>query len=616
MNILEVEDMIKGMPDDSLFREAQQPTGQVPQFLVISEIQRRSDMRRRYQAQQERPQATVKDQIMQEGIGGMVPQQMRQDLGGAPQQPPQQPAMPQQQMGMPAQPGGMGAPAGAPMQAPVQMKEGGVVKMQNMGQVPTVSGGLITNLEAQLAGIENELASLGPYSGRFGPFGRVGVIPPESEEKYARIDQLENLRRDIQRRLGLAGRLSEMEPGSELPPARLAGSYRESPALARLRDEDLGVLAGMESRLAIDPATIAAAQPQGIASLSQDDVIEQGLQYTGPSQIAAGAPAQVRPQQSAPPAQAAPRQTAPEPLAGAGDTGLPFTTQQLITGAVQPGIDPAMMGLRNLLAAQEQRESVNYKTYKEKIEERSGTRMDEAEARVKELLGEAEKETGQLSKEARRDAMAQALIQFGAGIAGGDISSGLEKAGTTAYAITAKARDESRDRMREARKEGRSTMDSARAAADGAFNTMLGLDMKTEEGRVAAVNALQDSRNSILTAMAERAGGIESERRSMFANLARTTAAIEQAAITRLTDLAKTEGLNKRAVLDLVQDVLKDNSSLLPPDAGANEIGDLVANMATSLAFKLGIDIGELPDGNVSQESDNEFAGFSATRIK
>ena len=616
MNILEVEDMIKGMPDDSLFREAQQPTGQVPQFLVISEIQRRSDMRRRYQAQQERPQATVKDQIMQEGIGGMVPQQMRQDLGGAPQQPPQQPAMPQQQMGMPAQPGGMGAPAGAPMQAPVQMKEGGVVKMQNMGQVPTVSGGLITNLEAQLAGIENELASLGPYSGRFGPFGRVGVIPPESEEKYARIDQLENLRRDIQRRLGLAGRLSEMEPGSELPPARLAGSYRESPALARLRDEDLGVLAGMESRLAIDPATIAAAQPQGIASLSQDDVIEQGLQYTGPSQIAAGAPAQVRPQQSAPPAQAAPRQTAPEPLAGAGDTGLPFTTQQLITGAVQPGIDPAMMGLRNLLAAQEQRGSVNYGTYKEKIEERSGTRMDEAEARVKELLGEAEKETGQLSKEARRDAMAQALIQFGAGIAGGDISSGLEKAGTTAYAITAKARDESRDRMREARKEGRSTMDSARAAADGAFNTMLGLDMKTEEGRVAAVNALQDSRNSILTAMAERAGGIESERRSMFANLARTTAAIEQAAITRLTDLAKTEGLNKRAVLDLVQDVLKDNSSLLPPDAGANEIGDLVANMATSLAFKLGIDIGELPDGNVSQESDNEFAGFSATRIK
>ena len=622
MNILEVEDMIKGMPDESLFREAQQPTGQVPQFLVISEIQRRSDMRRRYQAQQERPQATVKDQIMQEGIGGMVPQQMRQDLGGAPQQPPQPPAMPQQQMGMPAQPGGMGAPAGAPMQAPVQMKEGGIVKMQNMGQVPTVSGGLITNLEAQLAGIENELASLGPYSGRFGPFGRVGVISPESEEKYARIDQLENLRRDIQRRLGLAGRLSEMEPGSELPPARLAGSFRESPALARIRDEDLGVLAGMESRLTIDPtvaaaaSTAAAAQPQGIASLSQDDVIEAGLQYTGPSQVAAGAPAQARSQQSAPPAQAAPRQTAPAPLAGAGGTGLPFTTQQLIEGAVQPGIDPAMMGLRNLLAAQEQRQSVSYDEYKKKIEARSGTRMEEAEARVKELLGEAEKETGQLSKEARRDAMAQALIQFGAGIAGGDISSGLEKAGTTAYAITAKARDEARDRMREARKEGRSTMDAARAAADGAFNTMLGLDMKTEEGRVAAANALQDSRNSILTAMAERAGGIESERRSMFANLARTTAAIEQAAITRLTDLAKTEGLNKRAVLDLVQDVLKDNSSLLPPDAGANEIGDLVANMATSLAFKLGIDIGELPDGNVSQESDNEFAGFSATRIK
>lgn len=615
MNILEVEDMIKGMPDDSLFREAQQPTGQIPQFLVISEIQRRSDMRRRFQAQQQQPQATVKDQILQQGIGAMVPQQMQQDLG------PQPPAAPQ--MGMPAQPGGMGAPAGAPMQAPmqapVQMKEGGVVKMQNMGQVPTVSGGLITNLEAQLAGIENELASLGPYSGSLGPFGRVGVTPAGSEEKYARIDQLENLRRDIQRRLGLAGRLSEMEPGSELPPARRPGSYRESPALARLREEDLGVLASMESRLAIDPTT---AQPQGIASLSQGDVIEAGLQYTGPSQIAAGAPAQARSQQSAPsaqsaaPSQAAPRQTAPAPVAGAGDTGLPFTTQQLIQGAVEPGIDPTMLGLRNLLAAQESRGFVDYEAFGKKVEAQKETRNKEAEARVKELLDEAEKETGQLSKEARRDAMAQALIQFGAGIAGGDISSGLAKAGTTAYAITAKARDEARDRMREARKEGRSTMDAARAAADGAFNTMLGLEMKTEEGRVAAANALQDSRNSILTAMVERAGGIESERRSMFANLARTTAAIEQAAIDRVTEAMKTEGLNKRAVLNLVESVLKDNSSLLPADASADQIGELVANIAASLSTKLGIDIGALPDGNGGEAGDNQLEVFSVTRVR
>ena len=52
MNILEAEDIIKGLPDQALFEEAQMPSGQVPQFLVVSEIQRRSDMRKRFQEQQ------------------------------------------------------------------------------------------------------------------------------------------------------------------------------------------------------------------------------------------------------------------------------------------------------------------------------------------------------------------------------------------------------------------------------------------------------------------------------------------------------------------------------------------------------------------------------------
>ena len=53
MNILEIEDMVKGLPDQALQREARQPTGQVPQFLVVSEIQRRGDMRQRFQKRQE-----------------------------------------------------------------------------------------------------------------------------------------------------------------------------------------------------------------------------------------------------------------------------------------------------------------------------------------------------------------------------------------------------------------------------------------------------------------------------------------------------------------------------------------------------------------------------------
>jgi len=68
MNILEMEDLVKGVPDQRLIQEAQQPSGQLPQFLVMSELQRRQDMRKRFQAQQEQPQGTVKDQILREGI--------------------------------------------------------------------------------------------------------------------------------------------------------------------------------------------------------------------------------------------------------------------------------------------------------------------------------------------------------------------------------------------------------------------------------------------------------------------------------------------------------------------------------------------------------------------
>ena len=111
MNILDAEDLIKGLPDATLTQEAQMPSGQLPQFLVISEIQRRTDMRKRFDAQQEQPQGTVADRIVQEGIMGMMPQQPM----GMPQGMPQ--AMPP--MGMAA--GGI-----------TRMANGGVTKIQSL----------------------------------------------------------------------------------------------------------------------------------------------------------------------------------------------------------------------------------------------------------------------------------------------------------------------------------------------------------------------------------------------------------------------------------------------------------------------------------------------------
>ena len=76
MNILE-EDFIKGLPDSVLMEEAQRPTGSLTQFVVVSEIKRRSDMRKEHEAQlAQGPQSTVEDQIIREGIMGSMPPQM------------------------------------------------------------------------------------------------------------------------------------------------------------------------------------------------------------------------------------------------------------------------------------------------------------------------------------------------------------------------------------------------------------------------------------------------------------------------------------------------------------------------------------------------------------
>ena len=118
MNILEIEDMIKGLPDQALQREAQMPSCQVPQFLVVSEIQRRGDMRKRFSERQ--PQGTVKDQVIQEGIAAMAPPepQMQSAMMGM-QQPMPQAMPPQMQMQQPQ------------MAPPMQMAEGRVTPFPN-----------------------------------------------------------------------------------------------------------------------------------------------------------------------------------------------------------------------------------------------------------------------------------------------------------------------------------------------------------------------------------------------------------------------------------------------------------------------------------------------------
>ena len=120
MNILEKEDLIKGLPDNVLQQQMQAPTGELPQYLLISEIQRRTDMRKSLQEQPK--QESVSEQIMMEGImANRPPMQPQMPLQMPQQMPPQMPQMPMEQ-------------------PPMGMAQGGVVRMAN-GGVPDVMTG-------------------------------------------------------------------------------------------------------------------------------------------------------------------------------------------------------------------------------------------------------------------------------------------------------------------------------------------------------------------------------------------------------------------------------------------------------------------------------------------
>ena len=61
-NMIDQQEELKRWPDDRLITEMQEPSGTAPQFLVFTEVNRRKDMRERYQedmARQDRPKMSI-----------------------------------------------------------------------------------------------------------------------------------------------------------------------------------------------------------------------------------------------------------------------------------------------------------------------------------------------------------------------------------------------------------------------------------------------------------------------------------------------------------------------------------------------------------------------------
>ena len=76
MNIIQVQDRLKGVTDDALIQYVENPTGQVPTYLALGEIGRRENMRKEYQAQPQPNQTVAEEMVAQlsmpTGIGALT----------------------------------------------------------------------------------------------------------------------------------------------------------------------------------------------------------------------------------------------------------------------------------------------------------------------------------------------------------------------------------------------------------------------------------------------------------------------------------------------------------------------------------------------------------------
>lgn len=133
-NLIDQMDILKNLPDGALAGELSQPSGAVPPYLVLSEVNRRKDMRQRFagQAAMQKPQTTV----AQDASASLAPPTpSARNMGAAAGQ------------GAPmAMPGGVGSsPAmpGAPVPAPTGIAAAGYARG---GIVGYAKGGYTGNL--------------------------------------------------------------------------------------------------------------------------------------------------------------------------------------------------------------------------------------------------------------------------------------------------------------------------------------------------------------------------------------------------------------------------------------------------------------------------------------
>ena len=133
MNILKLQDQLRSVPDNTLVGYVQNPTGQVPTYLALSELQRRKEMRNAYQA--EKPEEkTVAEELVEETEPGIVALPEAQPMMEAMQPPPE---VPMEQMAQ----GGLAELDVGDMYDERNYANGGIVAFDDGGKVQSYAYG-------------------------------------------------------------------------------------------------------------------------------------------------------------------------------------------------------------------------------------------------------------------------------------------------------------------------------------------------------------------------------------------------------------------------------------------------------------------------------------------
>ena len=127
MNIVKLQNELKNVPDQALIGYVQNPTGQVPTYLALAELQRRKDMREKYQ-QQQAPATTVADDLKQQAQPSGLAMLAKNPAQGNPTM-----------SSAPTEPGVAGLPTGD-MYQEQNFATGGIVAFGDGGHVPSFAG--------------------------------------------------------------------------------------------------------------------------------------------------------------------------------------------------------------------------------------------------------------------------------------------------------------------------------------------------------------------------------------------------------------------------------------------------------------------------------------------